>query len=201
MTRPVLADSGPLYAAADEGDAHHEQALRQLQKLANDRREVVIAYPTLLETYGLVLFRMGTAAALKWLSFMSDVALVNPTHEDYRQAFTRVRALPDQRDWRRPWDCRRPLHHRRSRVRRNPGRPHRRARQSPGRRCAQESGKARRRLPAGAPASTAPVFPKEPATLARSAGNPVRLGHRPRALRVRPFGCRDRSALRAGRPG
>jgi len=97
MTRAVLADSGPLYAAADEDDVYHEQALRQLEKLARDRREVVIAYPILLETYGLVLFRMGTGAALKWLTYLTDAALVNPTPEDYRQAFTRVRALPDQR--------------------------------------------------------------------------------------------------------
>jgi predicted nucleic acid-binding protein len=97
MTRSVLADSGPLYAAADEDDGYHEQALGQLQKLAKDRREIVVAYPTMLETYGLVLFRMGTAAALKWLTYMIDAALVNPTPEDYRQAFTRVGSLPDQR--------------------------------------------------------------------------------------------------------
>lgn len=97
MTRAVLADSGPLYAAADEDDAFHEQALQQLQNLARDGREVVIAYPTLLEAYALVLFRMGTGPSLKWLAYMTDAALVNPTQEDYRQAFTRVRALPDQR--------------------------------------------------------------------------------------------------------
>jgi predicted nucleic acid-binding protein len=97
MIRAVLADSGPLYAAADEDDIYHQQALLELQKLAKDRREVVIAYPTLIEAYGLLLFRMGTAAALKWLTFMSDAVLVNPTPEDYRQAFTRVRGLPDQR--------------------------------------------------------------------------------------------------------
>ena len=95
--RAVLADSDPLYAAADQDDAYHERALRQLQKLAAEQREVVIAYPTLLEAYGLLLFRMGTAAALKWLTYMSDAALVSPTQEDYRQAFTRVQALPDQR--------------------------------------------------------------------------------------------------------
>jgi predicted nucleic acid-binding protein len=95
--RAVLADSGPLYAAADEDDAYHERALRQLQRLAAEQREVVIAYPTLLEAYGLLLFRMGTAAALKWLTYISDAALVSPTQEDYRQALTRVQALPDQR--------------------------------------------------------------------------------------------------------
>ncbi|HME35074.1 MAG TPA: PIN domain-containing protein [Candidatus Sulfotelmatobacter sp.] len=97
MIRAVLADTGPLYAAADGDDLHHEQAILQLQKLANDRREVAIAYPTLLETYGLLLFRMGTAAALKWLAFMGAAVLVNPTQEDYGQALTRVRGLPDQR--------------------------------------------------------------------------------------------------------
>ena len=39
MKRAVLADVGPLYAAADAGDAHHQQAMQQLQKLARDRRE------------------------------------------------------------------------------------------------------------------------------------------------------------------
>jgi predicted nucleic acid-binding protein len=86
-----------LYAAADGSDAHHQQARQQLQELARDRREVVVPYPTLLEAYSLVLFRMGTNAAFKWLTFMADASLVNPTPEDYREAVTRVRALPDQR--------------------------------------------------------------------------------------------------------
>ncbi len=97
MKRAVLSDVGPLYAAADGSDAHHQQALRQLQKLARDRREVVVPYPTLLEAYSLVLFRMGTNPAFKWLTYMADASLVNPTPEDYREAVARVRALPDQR--------------------------------------------------------------------------------------------------------
>ena len=97
MKRAVLADVGPLYAAADGSDAHHQEALQQLQKLARDRREVVVAYPTLLEAYSLVLFRMGTNAAFQWLTYMADASLVNPTPEDYREAVARVRALPDQR--------------------------------------------------------------------------------------------------------
>jgi predicted nucleic acid-binding protein len=97
MKRAVLADIGPLYAAADGSDAHHQQALRELQKLARDRREVVVPYPTLLEAYSLVLFRMGTHAAFTWLTYMADASLVNPTPEDYREAAARVRALPDQR--------------------------------------------------------------------------------------------------------
>ena len=34
MKHAVLADSGPLYATADEDDAYHEQAQHQLEELA-----------------------------------------------------------------------------------------------------------------------------------------------------------------------
>jgi predicted nucleic acid-binding protein len=97
MMHAVLADVGPLYAAADSSDAHHQQALEQMEKLAHDRREVIVPYPTLLEAYSLVLFRMGTNAAFKWLTYMAEASVVNPTPEDYREAAARVRALPDQR--------------------------------------------------------------------------------------------------------
>jgi predicted nucleic acid-binding protein len=96
MMPAVLADTGPLYAAADEGDAHHKRAIRELRELARDRREVVVAYPTLLEAYTLVLFRLGRNAAAGWLTDMAGAALVNPTPEDYRQASSTVRALTGQ---------------------------------------------------------------------------------------------------------
>ena len=96
MTRGVLADAGPLYAAADASDAYHQQAREELQTLQTDRVQIVVAYPTLLETHALVLSRMGTRAALLWLKYMFDAAMVNPTPEDYRQAIAKVHALPDQ---------------------------------------------------------------------------------------------------------
>jgi len=96
MTRGVLADTGPLYAANDKGDAHHQRALRELQALARGRRDVVIPYPVLLEAYSLLLFRLGRNAASAWLTEVADAALVNPTPEDYRRAFAPIRALGDQ---------------------------------------------------------------------------------------------------------
>ena len=96
MKPAVLADTGPLNAAADPDDAHHERARRELRRLANEKREVVVAYPTLLEAYTLVLFRLGKSTASRWLSDMGSAVLVNPTPEDYRQAVARIHALADQ---------------------------------------------------------------------------------------------------------
>jgi predicted nucleic acid-binding protein len=96
MTRSVLADTGPLYAVADDGDAHHKRALRELAALARERREIVIAYPILLEAYSLILFRMGRKAASLWLSQVTSAAFVDTTPHDYRQAIAHVQSLPDQ---------------------------------------------------------------------------------------------------------
>jgi len=92
----VLADTGPLYAAADPDDAHHKRARRELRRLADKNHEVMVAYPTLLEAYTLVLFRLGETAALHWLEDMAGAALVNPSAEDYRKAVIRVKSLKDQ---------------------------------------------------------------------------------------------------------
>jgi len=97
MIRAVLADTGPLFAANDEGDEHHQRALRELRELARDRREVLIAYPILLEAYSLLLFKLGTNAASGWLAEVSDASFVNPTPEDYARASSTVRTLADQR--------------------------------------------------------------------------------------------------------
>ena len=63
MKRTVLADTGPLYAAVDPDDAYHARAHRELKRLVHDKCEVVVAYPTLLEAYTLVLYRLGMQAA------------------------------------------------------------------------------------------------------------------------------------------
>ena len=97
MTRAVIADTGPLYAANDEADEHHQRALREMRNLARDRRDVLIAYPILLEAYSLLLFKLGKSAAWGWLAEVSDASFVNPIPEDYSRAFNTVRTLVDQR--------------------------------------------------------------------------------------------------------
>jgi predicted nucleic acid-binding protein len=97
MSRAVLADTGPLYAAVDPEDAHHAQAHRELRRLAHDKRKVVVAYPTLLEAYTLVLRRLGMQAAFAWLTdILSSAVLLNPTSQDYHAAGAKLVGLPDQ---------------------------------------------------------------------------------------------------------
>ena len=94
--RAVLADTGPLYAAVDSDDAHHKLARQQLQTLAAERYEVFVAYPTLLEAYSLILFRLGRHAAVRWLGEIAAASLLNPSAEDYRQASMKAGTFADQ---------------------------------------------------------------------------------------------------------
>jgi predicted nucleic acid-binding protein len=55
MRGAVIVDTGPLFAAADPDDQYHRRAQRELKRLVRHRHEMVIAYPTLLESYTLLL--------------------------------------------------------------------------------------------------------------------------------------------------
>ena len=97
MTRAVLADAGPLYAAVDEADENHERASEELRRLDEERWLILVSYPTLLEAHALVLLRLGLVTAQTWLALMSDAALINPEPEDYRQAIAKLSGFPDQK--------------------------------------------------------------------------------------------------------
>lgn len=97
MTRAVLADTGPLYAAVDPDDQYHAQAQEQLQSLAKQGLSVVLAYPILLESYTLIRYRLGSASALAWLDDVREgSAWINPSPQDYREAMALVERFPDQ---------------------------------------------------------------------------------------------------------
>jgi len=97
MRRLVLVDTGPVYAAVDPDDQLHARAQHELKRLARDRRQVVLVYPTLLEAYTLVLYRLGNRSASQWLQeITAGAALINPDPVDYRAAWRRVLELADQ---------------------------------------------------------------------------------------------------------
>jgi predicted nucleic acid-binding protein len=92
----VLADAGPLYAAVDPSDAHHGRAIQELQQLEQRQIQVIVSFSTLLETYSLVVRRLGRNVAFRWLREVREATLVNPTPEDYRQAIAKVGGFADQ---------------------------------------------------------------------------------------------------------
>ena len=97
MRQAVLGDTGPLYAAADPDDQYHAQAQRELNRLATQQTTVILAYPTLLEAFTLILNRLGRATAHRWLKeTLGGAALLNPTPDDYRAAAAKVGLYPDQ---------------------------------------------------------------------------------------------------------
>jgi predicted nucleic acid-binding protein len=97
MSRTILADSGPLYAAVDPADQYHARAQAELTALAADGWQVVVLLPTILEAYSLILYRLGIPTAHRWLDDLSGgAAPVVPTAADTAAAFALVRRYPDQ---------------------------------------------------------------------------------------------------------
>ena len=95
--RAVLADTGPLYAALDSDDDNHERAQEDIERLNLQQLGVMVAYPTLCESYSLILYRLGIAAAHGWLEELREYAsLINPAPDDYEEASELLLEYQDQ---------------------------------------------------------------------------------------------------------
>ena len=95
--RSVLADTGPLYALVDPDDQHHERAKGELDRLSAEGSILLVAFPTLMESYTLVLRRLGVQFAQGWWrEIIEGIGLVTPGREDYLEAGRRAGLYSDQ---------------------------------------------------------------------------------------------------------
>jgi predicted nucleic acid-binding protein len=96
--RVVLADSGPLYAIIHPRDQYYERAHAELTALAAEQRLMAVIYPTVLETYSLILKRHPPIDAISWIQDVARNPLpLEPRQADYLQAFEAVQRFIDQR--------------------------------------------------------------------------------------------------------
>ncbi len=95
--RSVLADTGPLYALVDPDDEHHERAKAELGRLSAEGWILLVAFPILMESYTLVLRRLGVKVAQGWWrEIIEGAGLVTPGREDYLEAGRRADRYSDQ---------------------------------------------------------------------------------------------------------
>jgi predicted nucleic acid-binding protein len=93
----VLADTGPLYALVDPDDQHHNRARQELEHLSAAGLDFLVTFPNLLETYTLILRRLGIPTAQRWFQEIGDGAgLINPSRDDYLEAGRRLGLYSDQ---------------------------------------------------------------------------------------------------------
>jgi predicted nucleic acid-binding protein len=93
----VLADTGPLYAAQDPDDTHHDRSQRDLRSFQAANLKVVVPYPALLESYSLVMRKLGYIEARTFLVQVVGTGLLeNATTEDYQEACGTILSYSDQ---------------------------------------------------------------------------------------------------------
>ena len=97
MRGVVVADTGPLYAARDPNDDNHDRSQRDLRRLISQNLKVVVPYPTLLESYSLVMRELGIRTAHGFLEELVRGSIFeNASSEDYQKASLRVLRYKDQ---------------------------------------------------------------------------------------------------------
>lgn len=93
----MLADTGPLYAARDPDDHHHDRSQAELRRLRSLHLKVIVPYPILLEAYSLIVRKLGSREAHRFLAQVVHTSiLTNATEEDYQEASVAILPYRDQ---------------------------------------------------------------------------------------------------------
>ena len=95
--KAILADTTPLYGAIDTSDQFHARAQAEIQRIAKEKLIVVVSFPVYIETYSLLLYRLGFEQANRFSqNCLESANLLNPTEEQYLKAIKKVQQFPDQ---------------------------------------------------------------------------------------------------------
>jgi predicted nucleic acid-binding protein len=93
----VLADTGPLFAAIDPSDQHHDRSTRELRALARGGWQVAVAHTTLIETHRVILHNLGVRHARAWIAdAAASLAPITPLASDFSRAIEVVSRFRDQ---------------------------------------------------------------------------------------------------------
>ena len=86
-----------MYASVDPSDQFSTRADSEIDLLADQHLEVVVAAPVLHEVYSLLLRRLGIAVSRRWLGEVLDGAsVVIPQPHDYGAALHILQRIEDQ---------------------------------------------------------------------------------------------------------
>ena len=95
--KAILADTTPLYGAIDTSDQFHARAQAEIQRIAKEKLIVVVSFPVYIETYSLLLYRLGFEQANRFSqNCLESANFLNPTEEQYLKAIKKVQQFPDQ---------------------------------------------------------------------------------------------------------
>ena len=96
--RALIADTGPLYAAIDVDDQYHQRSQAELQLIEVENLIIVVPFPVYLETYNLLLYRLGTQQAISFAKQCREsVQFLNPSQQQYLAAQEKAARFPDRR--------------------------------------------------------------------------------------------------------
>jgi predicted nucleic acid-binding protein len=98
LSRPILADTGPLYALIDRDDADHSRAHEERVAIRDAGLHVAVLVTTMIEAHRLLSQRLGFQQARSWLADTNrQVLIVFREQADYVIASAYIQRFADQR--------------------------------------------------------------------------------------------------------
>jgi len=95
--KAIIVDTTPLYGAIDPSDQYHNRAQEEFKGIEAENLTVIISFPVYIETYNLLLYRLGFEQATHFTkNCLESANLINPTNEQYFAAIQKVQQFPDQ---------------------------------------------------------------------------------------------------------